>query len=369
MEIIKKVSLVIIAGMLFTSVITSSCRKETAIATTRTIIERDTIQHAWQAEPGFNGQVQDVSTANVANGVAFFNGSEEGFMTYDSAHNQWGHSILTGLTTPFVYSKPGVNKNFYASIKYTNNSVILLNPYVSSGLIEYNFFPKLLDTNFTSFPSLYPYYYINSIDVTDSNRVIIPVITKDTAHSYVYVLDASVNLTSVSNFHKITLDIYPHFIGQPTICHIGNRFLVTGISATSPNLPCTRLIREDFSVLQIAQNDPFSYTFKYNGNYYAFSASGNIYKTSDLGETWSLQYTVSNYNMLITNFDNNLIAISQSQLWLVNFGSTSISFKEIVNDGLAGKTITGLVKCNNKVWVSTNGGVFYRPYANFYQYK
>ncbi|MHB8401311.1 MAG: hypothetical protein ACYDCN_04775, partial [Bacteroidia bacterium] len=318
----KKVSFIIITGMLLTSILTSSCRKDPKVVT-KTIIEHDTVQHAWQAEPGFNGQVQDISVAYAANGVVFFNGAEDGFMTYDSAHNQWGSAVLTGLTTPFVYSKPGVNKNFYASIKYSNNSVVLLNPYNSSVLIEYNLFPKLIDTNFTSFPSLYPFYYINSIDVTDSNRVIIPAITKDTMHSYVYVFDASINLNSISNFHKIPIDVYPHFTGQPTICHIGNRFLVTGISATPPNLPCTRLIREDFSVLQIAQNDPFSYTFKYNGNYYAFSASGNIYQTSNLGETWSLQYTVSNYNMLITNFDNNLIAISQSQIWLVTLGSTS----------------------------------------------
>jgi hypothetical protein len=172
---------------------------------------------------------------------------------------------------------------------------------------------------------------------------------------------------TISNFKKVSLGAFQfnNYAIVNTV-HFKNRFFV-GVGDT------TYLIREDFSTKAVMTNfSPFLSIFTYNGNYYATAMNnygGLIYETTDNGETWTLQYTLSNRGTVVINFDNNLIAIYQSQLWLVALGATSISFKEIVNDGLTGKTITGLVKCNNKVWITTNGGVFYRPYSNFYQYK
>ena len=263
-----------------------------------------------------------------------------------------------------------VNKDFFAA-ENINSGFFGFESYMSPS-ITYSRSFKNYDNNFVS--SLYCHSWsplCNQADISDSNRVIFPVTTTDSTKSYFYLMDIRFSLSSappfsVSNFTKIALGGSNNFPGVVNTVHFNNRFLVS-ISDT------TYLIREDFSIKPVMTNfTPFLSIFTYNGNYYATAmnnSGGLIYETTNNGETWTLQYNLNNRGTVIINFDNNLIAIYQSQLWQVTLGATSISFKEIVNDGLTGKTITGLVKCNNKVWISTNGGVFYRPYNQFYQFK
>ncbi|HEX7413135.1 MAG TPA: hypothetical protein VF411_03735 [Bacteroidia bacterium] len=347
-----------------------SCRKEVATTSTRTI--HDTVQHAWQAEPAFNNFDQDISSAFAANGKACFYGAQsDNFYTYDFTNNQWAYNSL--YNNPLTNRRPAMCKDFFAFAGINNNYFGFVYPYYPLyNSTNYNKI-KVYDTNFVSFPS-FPTYFtsnsVNNIDISDSNRVIYPVITKDSTKSYFDLFDVkfshSTYLFTVSNYHKVALG-HSYSNSAPYVTYLNNRFFV--------NLgDTTYLIREDFSTKPVVSNDMFYCVFQYQGNYYA---TGNqnlccIYKTTNLGETWSLQFTINGtnrYGLVIRNFDNNLIAILADQLWLVTMTSTTLTLKEIVNDGFVGKTITGLVKCNNKVWITTNGGVYYRPYAQFYQYK
>ena len=343
----------------------NACKKDPPAATTKIIIEHDTVQHAWQTEPRFNNLDQDISVAYAANnGKVFFYGTQYYCYVYDSASNGWG---LINTISPLAYRRPAVNKAFFAAATVTNN--FGLQTYTASSYLpSYGGNFKSFDTNFTAFPEyLLNYPLTNIADISDSNRVLFPVLTTDNTKNYYYLLDTKISYSStpsftVSNFHKLALGVFNGIDNQFTTTHLNNRFFI-GHADT------TYLVREDFSIKVVLNNDIFLSVFLYNGNYYATSISGNIYETTNNGETWSLQFTINPRGTAIFNFDNNLIAIYQSQLWQVTLGATSISFKEIVNDGLTGKTITGLVKCNNKVWITTNGGVFYRPYNQFYQFK
>ena len=366
MEIIRKLSLVILTGMLFTYILMSSCKKEVAYSNTKTII--DTIQHAWQSEPEFNGQDQDITVAyTTGNGNAFFYGEQYNVYTYDSIGSQWGIDFFGG---PNLYQRPAVNKQLFAKIDY-NNFFTIVNPY-SYSVPVYADSIKHLDASFSFSPQ---YNYLpntNVIDISDSNRIIFPVQTKNNPQSNCYYLiDAkqvnfNANIT-ITNFNKIYLGYVNGVNLSSSTVHIKNRFFVGANDSTY-------LIREDYSTKLVVPGVIFYSVFQYGGNYYATS-SGNygkaIYETTDNGETWALTYNVNvnRYGFVIINFDGKLIAMLSDQFWLVTLGTASISFKEIVNDGLIGKTITGIIKCNSKVWITTNGGVFYRPYSSFYQFK
>ena len=360
--------LIISIGILLAITLFNSCKKDTP-AVTKTIIEHDTVQHAWQAEPEFNNRDQYVSTVFVANGKAFFYGMQYYYYVYDSISNGWSIGFAPNPTS----SRPAVNKDFFATADL-NDSNFGLQSYASSSIApSYVTTFKYFDTSFISSPFCYYFSPLcNQIDISDSNRVIFPVNTTDNSKCYFYLMDVKFSLNSapsftVNNFAKISLG-YFHFNSQSRVntVHLKNRFFI-GIGDT------TYLIREDYSIKPVMTNfQPFLSIFTYNGNYYTTAMNnynGLIYETTDNGETWTLQYTLNNRGTVLINFDGKLIAIYNDQFWLVTLSPTSINFKELVNDGLTGKTITGLVKCNNKVWITTNGGVFYRAYSNFYQYK
>ena len=110
--------------------------------------------------------------------------------------------------------------------------------------------------------------------------------------------------------------------------------------------------------------------FSWNNSYYAIGTNQvAIYQTNDFGQTWTKQFNISTYLTGIFNFDNKLIAFVKDQIFLVTMTSTTINFKEIVNDGLTGKIITTIAKSNGMVYISTNQGIYERPYTNFYTYK
>jgi hypothetical protein len=361
MRILKNIQfLTALTGMLCVFGLVSSCKKDTP-AITKTIIEHDTVQHAWQAEPEFNNLDQDISTAFAANGKVFFYGTQYYYYVYDSISNGWG---IANATNPLSNRRPAINRDFFAMADI-NNNFGFTDPFISSQPSYSNTF-KTFDTNFVSFPThLVNYNLTGSVDISDSDRVLFPVLTTDGTKNYFYLLDVKLNYSNyqytISNFHKLTLGLLNGVSKSISTVHIKNRFLISANDTLY-------LVREDYSS-KLLMSGSFLSVFTYNTVYYAINNNGAIYQTTDNGETWVLQYTLSMPGVTIINFDAKLIAISGGQFWEVTLTSTSIALKEINNDGLAGKTITGLVKCNNKVWITTNGGVFYRPYSQFYQYK
>ena len=371
MEIIKMIRFVLIAGILYTSVIISSCRKEVATSSTRTII--DSIQHAWYQEPEFNNGDMDITNAIVSKGSAtfsrnkayFWGAQNDDYYIIDSTTpGYWASSQGITIDDVSTNRRPAVCKDYFAFADVSGGGYVgfISQQIEQFGPASFNKM-KVYDPNFVSYPNFsYNFQPINSIDISDSERVIIPVITKDSTKGYFYLFDAKPDVNGViqvSNFHKVAFG-HAYLQSAPYITHIGNRFLVPYDSI--------HLIREDFSTKAIGGLEDFTSVFKTNGNYYAVGFSGKIYETTDMGETWTLQFSLNQW-VIVVNFDNNLIAYHQDQLWLVTISSTNLTLKEIVNDGLTGKTISNIVKYNNKIWISTNAGVFSRPYSSFYQYK
>ncbi len=352
-----------------------SCRKEeaTVIAVPKIVI--DTVQHAWQAEPEFNNGDLDITNAIVSEGSApvdrykayFWGAQNDDYYIIDSTTpGHWASSQGISLYNVSTNRRPAVCKDYFVFADVSGQGYVGFINQRNNLFGSTNFNKmKTYDASFVAYPNFnYNTLPINSIDISDSERVIIPVITTDSTKGYFYLFDAKpdplgTTVIHVSNFHKVAFG-NTYLQGTPYLTHIGNRFLVPYDSM--------HLIREDFSTKAIAGLEDFTSVFKANGYYYAVGFSGKIYETTDMGETWALKFSLNSL-VIIINFDGNLIAYHNDQVWMITLTSTSLTLKEIVNDGLTGKTISSIVKYNNKIWISTNAGVFSRPYSSFYQYK
>jgi hypothetical protein len=120
--------------------------------------------------------------------------------------------------------------------------------------------------------------------------------------------------------------------------------------------------------------------FSYKGTNYAIVRTVGkrccqtcLIKTLDDGLTWQELVCGINNNfedLTFCEIGDKLIAYSfANQLWEVTLTENSISAKELDNNGLENKRIKALNYCNNRVFISTESGVFERPYNEFIDYK
>jgi hypothetical protein len=108
-----------------------------------------------------------------------------------------------------------------------------------------------------------------------------------------------------------------------------------------------------------------------NGILYGYT-NDKIYCSYNDGETWLLSGEISNQLLLQMQYltlDNEIILTSNSQMFHQVINNNTINLMEIDNDGLNGKFITSITKCNDKVFVTTLTGVYYIDYKDFFVYK
>lgn len=359
----KYINLKILVWVAISTALISGCKKDATLNSTKTVYV--TLQNSWNEDSEFYYRGKNMLNGFALNGYAWFYGTDLNY-TYDSTHNQWGEAISN---FPSALNRIPVNKDFYITIDdfYSNAAIILHSTFFPNAPANHPFFFSLMDTTFTGIQQLSFGQMSKLVDISDSERIIFPVVTKNYISCY-YLIDVKPTLpvVTVSNFTKVFAGSshYTGLYNNLLTNHINNRFFVTNNDYDS-----TYLIRENYSVKGV-MDEAFGCIFKFNGNYYSIGQyTGKIYKTTDLGETWNLEYIISIPKMVIINFDSKLIGINQDQLWEVQLGTTSIVLKEIKNDGLTEKKITDILKINNKVYILTNGGVYSRAYSDFYDFK
>jgi len=103
------------------------------------------------------------------------------------------------------------------------------------------------------------------------------------------------------------------------------------------------------------------------GKLYGFG-SGVIFTSSNDGLTWEEGYAVqSEYSYInYSKIDDKIIAYRYSQIWEISISETEINARELDNDGLDGKSITSVSKFDNKVYLTTLSGVYYKSFDNFF---
>jgi hypothetical protein len=360
-----------------------SCKKD-APSSIKTIIEHDTIQHAWNEDPNtFLAVNKYYTNCAVNSGNVGFIGITGFPMSYDSVGLplsytwQLGYADSRLQNNPPLLTRTPINKNF--AVQVCENVFTVIWPYdQSSNQTGFNklFFFKNLDTSFQSVGDVVNSdVMVSTVQISDSGRIIIPVNTSGSGYSSFYLLDVKTSYAQQSiigydtaHFRKINIAASggasaPQQHG--TCGNIKNNLFVYCNNSTY-------VVRPDYSYAPVC-NAYLASFFYFNNSYYAVGINDNgIYQTSDMGETWNKVFNLSNnlgFGIGIFNFDNKLISIYHDQLWETTLTGNNFTFKEIVNDGLTGKLITGIAKCNGVTFLSTNGGIFTRPYTAFYQYK
>lgn len=121
---------------------------------------------------------------------------------------------------------------------------------------------------------------------------------------------------------------------------------------------------------QLKEGQPI--IFEERSKIYAFIPStGELYEQEGLGN-WNLKKDNSpvftSESAGIKEIDNSLIFYSKNQIF--NLDIDSLEFLEIVNEGITNSNhITSISEFNNKIWLTTLEGLYFKEKDNFYQFK
>lgn len=132
------------------------------------------------------------------------------------------------------------------------------------------------------------------------------------------------------------------------------------------------IINDEGNAIDGQLNEGKPIIFEDESKIFAFIPStGKVYEEEGSGN-WSLKkdnlpiFTSEVTGIL--NIDNSLIFYSGNEIF--NLDIDSLELLEIVNKGIANSNrITSISKFNNRIWVSTAEGLFFKERGNFYQYK
>jgi len=99
---------------------------------------------------------------------------------------------------------------------------------------------------------------------------------------------------------------------------------------------------------------------------------GRIYRSVDNGESWPDSGDIISEFSSFMNFcliNNEIIATYYDQIFHVVINNGTFTVREIDNDGLEYNFITSVSKYKNKVFVTSETGVYYIDYKEFFTYK
>ncbi|MEL6534935.1 MAG: hypothetical protein AAFQ98_05955 [Bacteroidota bacterium] len=108
------------------------------------------------------------------------------------------------------------------------------------------------------------------------------------------------------------------------------------------------------------------FLFELNGEQYAVAQDG-FYVSNDDGESWQLKYSsylASNENYTVV--DDRVIVYRGSFFAEMVFTADGFVTRSLVNEGLAGNSITSISEFNDKVYVTTLSGLFYKDLADVF---
>lgn len=111
--------------------------------------------------------------------------------------------------------------------------------------------------------------------------------------------------------------------------------------------------------------------FKLGDNLFAVNPNGRIYQSTDKGENWTLFTTLDSIWGFIgfQQIGNEAFAIYRDQIWQLTLDGGTLTIKELVNEGMERSVITSIIKCSDKVFVTTKYGVYYRQLDKFKEFK
>ncbi|OQY25869.1 MAG: hypothetical protein B6244_14665 [Candidatus Cloacimonetes bacterium 4572_55] len=106
--------------------------------------------------------------------------------------------------------------------------------------------------------------------------------------------------------------------------------------------------------------------FSHQDTLYALNDALRLYRSLDVGDTWQKLARFSN-TLRFYYIQGRLCANTLFQLWEIDL--VNLVINEIDNDGLSGNKILSVHEFDNRVYVLTLTGLFYRDMDDFFTYK
>lgn len=358
-----------------------SCKKKEKIVEVEkeVIVYQDPV-YKWKRVDAFkNAGSEFIRNAHRASGGFIYFAENSFNVVYDSVKDKF--TFLQG--SPFERQlKPLLTNNYVIQRSDFAINILPHNnlPDFYLAYSEKQLYMQNIDSNFNNFRIIYPVFEGEVIG--NNNKLLMCYQTKNFIG--LNYLAVKLKFPAMSWFNDpsfvVQVDTFKK-IADPTalssdrmIGNVGNNLLFTMGDIKNYVL--------DDNLDTVFVNNTYLYNdvFSYKGTNYAIVRTVGkrccqtcLIKTLDDGLTWQELVCGINNNfedLTFCEIGDKLIAYSfANQLWEVTLTENSISAKELDNNGLENKRIKALNYCNNRVFISTESGVFERPYNEFIEYK
>jgi hypothetical protein len=209
-------------------------------------------------------------------------------------------------------------------------------------------------------------YWEYSCAINNKNQLLTPVRIKSSLSTNNFLLqDFSVEdiqfglHVELTSSKLVTLEDPIYSAGISGLCAISdNFFLSLGKSAYK--------IRPDGS-FKLILSEGISQFIQHNNQILAISRY-EIFSSEDEGESWKSLVKTSTIPFQFYSVNNRLIGSNEDKIAELFITDTSVSSKEIINDGLTGNTITTINSFNGDIYIGTLSGVYYKKEDDFWTY-
>lgn len=206
----------------------------------------------------------------------------------------------------------------------------------------------------------------------DSNQLLIPYKAETNYDSFALITfsinDNAGNYEQNIFLEQVQIIKIPNFeLGSRNeyYCYsINNYFIVSRLN----NNPSNYRINSNGTYHQFNNHTVFNNLVKIENKLYGLNGSG-IFISHDDGQTWANYSALLAFWYTLYNVDNRLILVTNSNLFEIIFNDTGFIGKELNNDAFDGINVTSIVEFNNKIYVTTHSGVYYKEKFDFFDYK
>ena len=234
---------------------------------------------------------------------------------------------------------------------------------IDTSFVKFDYFNAIQNITFGAYNNknqlLIPYegsadhfsFMLISFDIDDS-----PNLDSSSDERYINIKDSKiVNIPKVRQFSTSQFIVYA--TGQDFI--IANNVLTAKIYSNG-----------DYRINNTPDFRPVRF-FELKGTLYAVNYVSNIYTSVDSGETWRATYETEQpaETFMYTVIDNRVVLSKRSSILKLVFNEEGFTTVELENDALQGNYITSINVLNNKVYISTMSGLFYRNLSDFFTPK
>ena len=356
------------------SILLISCETEKIVEIEKEIEIEFEKQYKWKSHPDFKYQDMVQMNSYATDEYLFFQGlkSFASFVPESLAHpqNPFGGS---GVLFYNWYNQPNDEKlpmcaDYLISYEPLDGKVAF-NPTMNPVNVEtsVSFEIKAIDKTFSDF-SMNHFSSGECMKINKQNQALIAYMAYDGPYKVLKLAWVDINVEQSNAVYLDTIET--KIIDIPdkwqnnliTLESIGDYFFITTDS---------KVYRIDnFGNIVSVLDDRLFNIIESSGKLYGIAA-GHIYISSDEGLTWEKGYAIQSELIWLsyTAFDDRIIAYRNAQLWEIVVNEKELIAKELDDDALVGISITSVSKFDEKVYLSTLGGVYYKSLDEFFDYK